>query len=442
MPLPPGPRTPAAIQTLQWLARPLTFLDRCQERYGDYFTLRFAGFGTLVFSSDPAAARALFKSDRDNGLPSTRGALLEPVMGSRSILLLEGEEHLRRRRLMLPPFHGERMRAYKEQIRAIAEAELDSWSIGEPFALHPRFQAITLEVILSAVFGVSDEVRRERLRAELREVLRMTSGPWAQALGLATRRFGRLGPYGRFQSAIDRVDAVLAEEIAERKSDPDLDRREDILSMLVAARFEDGEAMADGEIRDQLMTLLLAGHETTATALAWTLDLLFRHPKAMERLRDEIEAGEEDFLDAVIQESLRIRPVVPNVGRRLGEAIELGGHELPAGTDVTLSIYLLQLRDDVYPDAVSFRPERFLEGAPETYSWIPFGGGTRRCLGAAFATFEIKLVLRLLLTRARLRSADQRPEPIARRNITFSPKRGTPAVLEERIGAGVALDPA
>jgi cytochrome P450 len=407
-------------------------MEECRERYGETFTVRMARVGELVFISDPPSVKRLFSADRENRLPEGRSVLLEPVLGRRSLLLLEGEDHLRSRRLMLPPFHGERMRAYEAVMERAADRELDSWPLGRRFPLHPRMQAITLEVILRAVFGVEDPARRERLRGLLVRLLEVTSSPRAQVIGLLSRRLDRIGPYGRLLRLMEDVDAALFEQIAERRGDPGAGDRDDILSLLVEARFEDGEPMSDSEIRDQLMTLLLAGHETTATALAWAFDLLFRSPDAFDRLRAELAERRDGYLDAVATETLRVRPVVPSVGRLITSNTTLGGFDLPAGTAVMASIYLVHTREDLYAAPYEFRPDRFLEGAPETYSWIPFGGGTRRCLGAAFASFEIKVVLRTILRRAVLRAGTDRPEPYGHRNVTLSPRNGTPAVLEER----------
>ncbi len=435
MALPPGPSAPALVQAMRWMRSPVKLMEDSRERFGETFTLRMARVGTLVFISDPQSIKRLFAQDRDNRLPEGRTVLLEPVLGRRSLLLLEGDDHLRSRRLMLPPFHGERMRAYEAVMAEIADRELDSWPLGERFALHPRMQAITLEVILRAVFGIDDPARRERLSELLVRILNVTSSPRAQVIGLAARRFGRVGPDRRLQTVLDEADGALFEQIAERRAAPDVAERNDILSMLVAARFEDGEPMSDVEVRDQLMTLLLAGHETTATALAWAFDLLFRTPDAMARLRAELAEGHDSYLDAVATETLRVRPVVPSVGRLLTSNAELGGFEVPSGTAVMPSIYLVHTRADLYPEPYEFRPERFLEGAPDTFGWIPFGGGTRRCLGAAFASFEMKVVLRTLLRRAELRPATDRPEPYGHRNVTLSPRNGTPAILVERSAA-------
>ena len=433
MSLPPGPSAPPAVQTARWLFRPIEFMDTCRRRHGDTFSVKFLGFDTpMVMLAAPEAIRSLYRG-RQDGLPPGRSFALEPVMGARSVLLLEGPEHLSRRKLMLPPFHGERMRAYESVIAEVARAEIDSWPLTEPFAIHPRMQAVTLEVILRAVFGVADPARREALRAGLARMLGQMASPRLQLQIMLARRFGREDPIERLRRESRTVDELLRAEIAERRADPDLGERDDILSMLVAARFEDGEPMSDDELRDQLITLLLAGHETTATALAWTFDLLLRNPAPMARLRAELERDDDDeYLRAVISEALRLRPVVPLAGRRLASELDVGDRVLPAGTDVTPAIWLAHTRAETYPEPLEFRPERFLDGAPETYAWIPFGGGTRRCLGAAFAEFELRIVLAEVLSRCDLHAANRRPEGIARRNITFSPRRGTPVVVTAR----------
>ena len=432
MTLPPGPTQSPLRQTLRWLIRPIAFLEDCRRRYGDAFSVNYLGFRSpMVMLSDPEAIRALY-TGRENGLPPGRTITLQPVMGARSLLLLEGEEHLVRRRLMLPPFHGERMRAYESVIREVADEEIDRWPIGTPFPLHPRMQAITLEVILRAVFGVTDAARRARLTELLPKLLEATSSAGLQLGVLLARRFARLDPQAGLQKLLDPVDKLLFEEIAERRRDPDLAERQDILSMLVTARFEDGEGMSDVELRDQLVTLLLAGHETTATGLAWTFDLLLRHRDVLARLRDELATGDEAYLRATVSESLRLRPVVPLAGRRLAAELRVGDLVLPAGTDVTPAIWLTHTRADLFPEPFAFRPERFLDGGPQTYSWIPFGGGVRRCIGAAFAELEMRIVLREVLERCDLHAADAAPERIARRNVTFSPRNGTRVVLTAR----------
>jgi cytochrome P450 len=422
-------------QTLRWAFRPIPFMEDCRRRYGDVFSVRFLGFERpMVMISDPEAIKALYR-ERAHGLPPGRDIVLGPILGAKSLLLQEGAEHLSRRKLMLPPFHGERMRSYEETMTAIVTAEIDSWPLQREFPIHARMQAVTLEVILQVVFGVSTGPRLDRLREMLATVLTETASPGRQVLGLAMQRFGGGGMFERFEGQLREVDELLFAEIAEHRERPDLEEREDILSMLMTAEFEDGSRMEDKELRDQLMTLLLAGHETTATALAWTFDLLLRHPAALGRLRDSLAAGEEDYLRATISESLRLRPVIPLAGRRLGAELSVDGMTLPAGTDVTPAIWLTHTRADIYPEPFAFKPERFLEEGPDTYGWIPFGGGVRRCIGATFAEFEMRIVLREVLTRCELRKADPRPERTGRRNITLSPKDGTPVVLTARQAA-------
>jgi len=429
--LPPGPRAPRTLQTLRFVRDPIPVFERSAARYGGTFTLRIHGPGDLVFISDPPSLKRLFAADKVNTIAPGRNIILRPVMGPDSVLLAEDSEHLRRRKLMLPPFHGERMRAYESVIAEAAERQVASWPASERFPLHPSMQALTLEVILRAVFGVEDRDRRDELSGHLVAILATTQSP--RAVGLAVPRLRRLPPWRGTVARIERADELLFDEIRRRRTDPSLEQREDILSMLVAARFDDGSAMDDADIRDQLMTLLLAGHETTATSLAWAFDQLFHRPEAMERLREEVAGERSEWLDAVISETLRVRPVVPFTGRQLREPASLGGHELPAGAVVMAAIYLAHMREDVYPDARAFRPERFLEAPPETFAWIPFGGGTRRCLGAAFAMFEMQVALRTILRLAELRPADPAPERIIRRNITLAPARGTGAVLARRL---------
>jgi cytochrome P450 len=423
--LPPGPSEPPLVQTVRWLVRPIAFMESCRRRFGNAFSVAFLGFETpLVMICEPEAIRALYAA-RENGLPVGRGVALMPVMGPRSVLLLEGPEHLARRRLMLPPFHGERMRAYEPIVREVAAREIERWPLDRAFALHPCMQSITLEVILRAVFGVAEPRRRERLRELLPQLLARTSSVAMQFRVLLSRRLPLPDPFAALEELGRAIDELLLAEIAERRVDPGVAEREDILSLLVCARFEDGSEMSDRELRDQLITLLLAGHETTATALAWTADLLLRHPAVLARLTAELDAGSDAYLRAVVWESLRLRPVVPLAGRRLASELRVDGYTLPAGTDVTPAIWLTHTRADLYPEPLAFRPERFLERAPATYAWIPFGGGVRRCLGAAFAEMEMRIFLESVLRSRVLHAASTHAERVTRRNVTFSPRTGT-----------------
>ena len=428
MPLPPGPRLPPPLQLVGFFRRPTGFIERCHARYGDVFTLRMPASEPMVFLADPDLVKAVWTRDKVNGLPTGRRVTLQPVLGPRSILLQEGAEHLRRRRLMLPPFHGERMRRYGELMDAITRRDIEQWPVGRPFPLMPRMQSITRDVILRTVFGTQAGPREDELRRRIDDVLVRTTRAATQLSVVAAEAANV--PRTPFHRAVRRMDRVLYDEIRDRQAAPDLDDRDDILSMLVQARDEDGAPLDEGELRDQLVTLLLAGHETTATALAWAFDALFRNPEVLARLRASLAGGDE-YLDAVVEETLRIRPTIHDVGRRLGEPLETkGGFTIPAGAAVFASVHLLHRREDLFPDPDAFRPERFLgDERPSTYAWVPFGGGMRRCLGAAFAQFEMRRVLRTILEHADLRPASDHAERLVRRPVTVVPGRGTPAVL-------------
>ena len=418
----------------QWIARPIPFLTSASRRYGDFFTLRFV-FGPIVFVADPQAIKQVFRGDPDVFHAGEANATpLEPLMGRNSVLLLDGPEHMRQRKLMLPSFHGERMQRYGALMQEIAEQEIERWPIGQPFGLRPRTQAITLEIIMRTVFGIDDAERLARLSERLAAMLDI--GMQSRALAAIAippvrKTIGR-GLFKRFLRLRAAADAEIYDEIARRRQATDIEERDDVLSILLQAHDEDGRPMTDQELRDELMTLLVAGHETTATTLAWAFDLLLRHPAELERLSAEIEAGEgTDYLDAVIKETLRIRPVVPGVVRVLTAPVQLNGFELPAGTRVAPNIYLTHRRPDVYPEPERFRPERFLgDDGPDTYSWIPFGGGIRRCLGASFALYELKIVIPAILRGVQLRAAGTEPERIRRRAITFVPEHDAQVVVE------------
>jgi cytochrome P450 len=417
----------------QWIARPIPFLTTVSQRYGDFFTLRFV-VGPIVFVADPQVIKDVFRGDPDVFHAGEANATpLEPLMGRNSVLLLDGPEHMRQRKLMLPSFHGERMQRYGPLMQQIAEREIARWPVGRPFGLRPRTQAITLEIIMRTVFGIEDAERLARLSERLAAMLDI--GMQSRALAAIAippvrRTIGR-PLWNRFVQLRAAADAEIYDEIARRRRVTDLEQRDDVLSILLQAHDEEGRPMTDQELRDELMTLLVAGHETTATTLAWAFDLLLRHPAELERLTAEVEGGEEtEYLDAVIKETLRIRPVVPGVVRVLTAPTALNGFELPAGVRVAPNIYLTHRRPDVYPEPERFRPERFLDGGPDTYSWIPFGGGIRRCLGASFALYEMKIVIPAILRGVRLRATSPGPERIRRRAITFVPEHDTQVVVE------------
>jgi cytochrome P450 len=428
--LPPAPTLPPPLQTLRLMARPIPLLEAARREIGDSFTIRAVPVQTMVFVSDAASIKAVFAADRVNTIAPGRNLILAPLLGPDSLLLIEGERHLQRRRLMLPPFHGDRMCAYEQVIEEATEREMERWPTGSPFPIHPSMQEVTLDVIMRAVFGVGGD-RREELRRALLDILAATRSPGT--IGIMVRGVRNLPHFRRVKRQIEVADQLLAAEIAQHRADPGLEQRDDILSLLISARDEEGEGMGDSELRDQLMTLLLAGHETTATGLAWAFELLLHHPEALERLRAELdEDGGGEYMEAVIEETLRLRPVIPFVGRLLKAPMTLDGYELPTGTNVFPSIYLAHTNPRIFPEPYSFRPERFLEGGGETYSWIPFGGGTRRCIGAAFAQLEMKVVLRTVLRAADLRAVSPEPQPMIRRNVTLSPRDGTPVTMSRR----------
>jgi cytochrome P450 len=420
---------PRAVQTAIWARHAQWLLGQCSARFGEAFTLKIAHEGTWVVLSNPDDVKQVFTGDPAVFHAGEANRILLPVLGAHSVLLLDDAAHLEQRKLLLPPFHGKRMQRYGDLMQEVAAAEIERWPRGEPHRLRPRMQALTLEIILRAVFGLTDGERLERLRQELRRLLDMVTNPAMLIfpLLLGPERLTRFGP---FQRDLARVDEPLFEEIATRREAPDLADREDILSLLLQATHEDGTPMSDRELRDELMTLLVAGHETTATALAWAIERLCRHPEKLKRLEDEVHAGESAYLDAVIAETLRLRPVISVVVRQLTEPVEIGGRELPAGVRVVPCIYLMHRRPEIYPEPEAFRPERFVEQPPGTYTWIPFGGGVRRCLGGAFAQFEMSVVLReLVRRRARVEPARPAAERVFRRAITETPRHDAEVIF-------------
>jgi cytochrome P450 len=431
--LPPGPSLPTAVQTLLMGFRQDDFLAWALDRYGDPFTVRMPQGRTLIMFSSPTAIKQIFSASPDDlHAGESTGAILEPFVGTNSLLLLDGARHLRERRMMMPSFHGERMATYVRVMADATRRDMAGWPLNEPFSMRSHTQAITLDVIMRAIFGVDDEAGLERLRDSLQVLLSSSVNPQL-LLPIFRRRAGGLSPWAHFLDLRKQIDAALFSEIERRRHDPEIERRTDILSMLIQAQYEDGTALNDPDLRDELITLLLAGHETTATALAWAFDLLLHHPDVLAHLQQQLAAGDDTYLDATIKEVLRIRPVIPQVGRKLKRPIEIDGSPLPEGVIAVANILLTHKRADIYPEPERFRPERFIERPADTYTWIPFGGGTRRCLGAAFATTEMKVVLKTVLAEARLRAADPEPEATARRMITMVPKHGTRVVLEERL---------
>ncbi len=430
--LPRGPRLPVAAQTVLFWGYTDHYLRACHRLYGDAFTLRVFPGGTRVFIADPRDIKTVFTGDPEVFRAGEGNAVLEPVMGSRSVLLIDGEEHISQRRRMLPAFHGESVSNYRDIVESATHAEIDRWPLDRPFPMMPAMRRITLEVILRAVIGAKDPQRLSDLRKTLPRVADV--GGTVMLLWVWPE-LGRLGPWQRYRQAQARADELLYQEIAEHRADPGLDHRTDVLSLLMQQEQAEPAGPEDRNLRDQLVTLLLAGHETTTTALAWAFERLLRHPDILSRLRESIAAGEEEYLDAVVKEILRLRPVIHDVSRVLAVPAEVAGHRLPAGTIVSPSIGLVQSAPANFPDAGSFRPERFLDGQTPPYTWIPFGGGSRRCLGAPFATFEMKTILRTVLARTELHPASARSEGTLVRHITLVPSRGGKVRLLNRTRA-------
>ena len=391
--------------------------------------MRLIGTPPFVMLADPGAVKEVFTASPEVLHPGQGARILQPVIGRNSVILLDEDAHLAQRRLMLPAFHGEQVERLAAVMAQVAGAEIDRWPRDEPVALHPRLQALTLEVILRTVFGLEEGERLALLREQLPRVLAVGASP-VSMLPPIQRDLGPLTPWGRFVRLRDEVDAELFDLIEERRAAAG--EGDDVLSLLLAARHEDGSPMSAQELRDELMTLLVAGHETTASELAFAFERLVRAPAALARLTEEVAAGDGDgFLTATVQETLRRRPVLPNAAPRLVmQEIEVGGWRYPTGVCLVPNAYLIHHDPAIYPDPYAFRPERFLDSPPGTYTWIPFGGGRRRCLGAAFATVEMKVVLRALLERAQPRAAgDGRLELSRRRSITLSPGDGAQVVL-------------
>jgi cytochrome P450 len=422
----PGPRLPRLLQSWLGVTRPVEARLALRNRYGTVFRVNDALMGEVIHVADRELLEQMFKWKPAQYSVGEPRQVMEPVTGPSSILLLDGERHLRMRKLMLPPFHGEAIAHYAEVIEQVTNRQVDEWTAGDTVRTRTVAQAITMEVIIRAVFGITEGDRI----AELKRVLPRLSAP-SPFLLLMQKDLGPRSPWGRLVRDRDRVDTILYDEIQRRRQDPDREERKDILTLLVSARDEHGDPLTDRELRDELITLLLAGHETTATSIGWAFERLLRTPRALERLTAEVEAGERsDYLEAVIKETLRVRPVVTEVFRAPTEPTELGGYRLEPGTQVAAAILLLQYDPELYPDPQAFRPERFLDAAPEPYTWLPFGGGVRRCLGAAFAQLEMKVVIATILSRTRLRAPRDRSEKARFRGVTLLPSRGGEAVVE------------
>jgi cytochrome P450 len=423
----PGVRRGRLLQTLFFLARPVEGRLMMRRRHGPVFRTNDLIAGELIHVADRALIEQIFKWKPEQYTVAEPRRIMEPVTGPSSLLLLDGERHLRMRKLMLPAFHGDAIAGFAEAIEQITQREIDGWRPGDTIRTRIVAQRITLDVIIQAVFGITDPAQS----AELKRLLPRLSSPNPLQL-LVQKDLGPRSPWGRLLRVRDRVDALLYAEIERRRADPGADASNDILGLLMAVRDEDGGPLSDRELRDELITILLAGHETTATSIGWVFERLLRTPPVLQRLTAEVEAGGSSaYLDAVIKETLRVRPVITEVFRAPTEATEIGGYEIPARTQVAAAILLVQFDPRLYgPDPLAFRPERFLEGAPEPYTWVPFGGGVRRCIGAAFAQLEMKVVIAAILARTQLRASRPADEKVRFRGITLSPGRDGEAIVE------------
>jgi cytochrome P450 len=438
--LPPGPPYPSLIQGVGMWTRPFAYSERCRARYGKRFTVRFPAAPPFVVLSDPDEVKEVFMAPPDILHPGEGARVLEPVVGKNSVILLDEAAHMEQRKLVLPAFHGEKMARLGGLMAEVAEREVGEWPRGEGTPLQPRMQHLTLEIILRAVFGLDPGPRLDRLRERLSGMLAFGDRPISLAPpdpdGWVTKILERFGPFAEFARLQRETDELIFELIDERRADDG--ERDDVLAMLLEARHEDDSPMSAQELRDELMTLLVAGHETTASSLSWAFERLARSPRVLSRLVAELDSDGDAYLVATIQETLRRRPVLPNVEPRLvKEPFEVGGWTYPMGVCLVPNAYLIHHDPEIYPDPYEFRPERFLDEPPGTYTWIPFGGGRRRCIGASFAMLEMQIVIRTVLERRELQLAPDAAERPSRRNITVRPAGGAVTTLGDRRPAAV-----
>jgi cytochrome P450 len=424
--LPPGSRLPTLVQTVLFASHRKTFFPRLRKRYGDVFTIRLVPSSrVVVVLSRPDHIRELFGTPPSVMHAGEGNTVLAPIMGDHSLLLLDDDDHVRMRRQLMPAFNGQALRGYSEMMARLARAEVESWPVGEPFRLHERMRTLTLEVILQVVFGVTDQDRLAQLRPLVDKVVSVRP---VIMLGGFYPRLLRLPPWRTYLETQQQVDEILYDEIAARRNQPDLAERNDVLSRLLAAG-----TWSDEELRDQLVTLLLAGHETTATALAWAFHELARRPDQLRAGQRAADEGDDDYLEAITKESMRLRPVIYQVGRRVTETVELAGYRLPRGTTLMAAIGLVHSDEQHFPDAEEFRPQRFFgDNPPAPGTWIPFGGGTRRCIGAGFSLLEATEILRAALTRYDVHAVRATPEKAQPRNVTLVPSRGCEVLMTLR----------
>ena len=433
---PPKVPLPRMLQSLRFNQRQIEFVFRARRELGEVFEMHGATEDSVVVTSHPDHVRSLFTAKPEQAPSLTGESPLRPIVGPDSVLTAVGPRHMRQRKLLLPPFHGEAIEAYTQMISEATEREIDRWTVGEPLALAPRMQAITLDVIMAGIFGVEGRPQRgtpeHGLRQMIRKLVAASTQPAAQIGELL--HIGRDEAMGPMKVGLSLLDKQVYGVIKARRRAADLDERRDILSLLLQARTEEGEELSDKELRDELLVLVLAGHETTANSLAWAWERLVRTPAAHEALLSAVRSGDgaEEQIEATIVETMRSRPVIPLIGRRVMEPWQLGEFGVPAETAVTMSILLIHHREDLYPRPYDFLPERWLGRKPGTYDWIPFGGGIRRCLGAALAMAEQRVVLEAMARRLDLEAEDPAPERALHRNVTMIPAQGARVVIRSR----------
>jgi cytochrome P450 family 135 len=438
--IPPALGQHRLIQSIRFVNNPLRFSLMSREQFGDVWQLQLMSRrDPFVVTTHPDHVKSLFTAKPAEAPSLTGESPLRPILGPNSVLTAVGERHMRQRKLLLPAFHGDAVQRYVQMIEEVAERELESWQPGRPFALAPRMQAVTLDVIMGGIFGIGSTPARgtaeRRMRDTIRRILTASTHPIYQLVEL--QNAARREPAGVLKAVLGIVDRQLYAVIRARRAEGHAEGRHDVLSMLLEARDEDGQPLTDRELRDELMTLVLAGHETTANSLAWTCERLVRTPDAYDRLRAAVRSGERDeadrYIEATINEGMRIRPVIPFIVRMAKRRWRLGEYVVPANTPLAVNIVAVHHRPDVYPDPFAFRPERFLEQKPGTYTWIPFGGGIRRCLGATLAMAEQRVVLRTIAERVDLAAARPRSERAQQRNVTMIPRRGGRVIVERRV---------
>ena len=421
--MPPGPRSPAAVQSTAWVYRPIEFMERNRRRHGPHFRARLGPLRNVVFLSDPAYIKSVLTGPRELLHTGDINGIFRPIIGSDSILVLDGQSHMEARRMLLPPFHGRHLTGFRTLMEDVARRHVESWPTGEVFPVLSRMHELSTEVMLRVVLGVNDGERYDRLAHLLPHFLDLAQSP--AVFMPALRKRGARGSWERLMSAIEDLDAELFAEIRSRRAEVQAgaEPRGDVLSLLLQARYENGDPMGEKELRDELVTLLVAGHETTSGALALAIDEIVRRPEVMERIRAESGEEGESYVEAVVREALRIKPVLPIIGRKLTSAARLGAYVLPRGTVLLPSIYLLHREAGIYADPDEFRPERFLEPTAGTHTWLPFGGGVRRCVGARFALLQMAVVLSAVFERLEL-SPEGPPERVRRRSVSVAPAKG------------------